>query len=126
MIVIILMKLVQAVLIFTFLLTGVSPNNDIFRWVRQCFIRLFGSAACRPYLHLTVGSENQFYLSQNCSNCIANDLGTKTKNHPKVVLCDPAGTRTQDPIIKSDVLYQLSYKISANHASIADILGVQM
>lgn len=22
---------------------------------------------------------------------------------------DPAGTRTQDPIIKSDVLYQLSY-----------------
>ena len=41
-------------------------------------------------------------------------------------LCDPAGTRTQDPIIKSDVLYQLSYKISANDAGIADILGVQM
>lgn len=26
-------------------------------------------------------------------------------------ICDPAGTRTQDPIIKSDVLYQLSYEI---------------
>jgi hypothetical protein len=25
--------------------------------------------------------------------------------------CDPVGTRTQDPIIKSDVLYQLSYEI---------------
>jgi hypothetical protein len=41
-------------------------------------------------------------------------------------LCDPAGTRTQDPIIKSDVLYQLSYKIRANNTSKADILGVQM
>ena len=26
--------------------------------------------------------------------------------------CDPAGTRTQDPNIKSVVLYQLSYKIN--------------
>ena len=25
---------------------------------------------------------------------------------------DPAGTRTQGPIIKSDVLYQLSYEIN--------------
>jgi vancomycin permeability regulator SanA len=25
--------------------------------------------------------------------------------------CDPAGIRTQDPIIKSDVLYQLSYRV---------------
>ena len=24
-------------------------------------------------------------------------------------LCDPAGARTQDPILKRDVLYQLSY-----------------
>jgi hypothetical protein len=28
--------------------------------------------------------------------------------------CDPAGTRTQGPIIKSDVLYQLSYEINLN------------
>jgi hypothetical protein len=28
-------------------------------------------------------------------------------------LCDPTGARTQDPIIKSDVLYQLSYRVIA-------------
>ena len=26
-----------------------------------------------------------------------------------VITCDPAGARTQDPILKRDVLYQLSY-----------------
>jgi hypothetical protein len=26
-------------------------------------------------------------------------------------ICDPAGTRTQDPYIKSVLLYQLSYQI---------------
>ncbi len=35
----------------------------------------------------------------------------KTKKLLKSSLCDPAGTRTQGPIIKSDVLYQLSYEI---------------
>ena len=29
-----------------------------------------------------------------------------------LLLSDPAGARTQDPIIKSDVLYLLSYGIS--------------
>ena len=29
----------------------------------------------------------------------------------RVVFCDPAGTRTQDPNIKSVMLYQLSYEI---------------
>jgi hypothetical protein len=28
-------------------------------------------------------------------------------------LCDPTGARTQDPIIKSDVLYRLSYRVFA-------------
>jgi hypothetical protein len=28
-----------------------------------------------------------------------------------VFTCDPTGARTQDPIIKSDVLYQLSYRV---------------
>ena len=28
-------------------------------------------------------------------------------------ICDPAGIRTQDPIIKSDMLYRLSYRIVA-------------
>jgi hypothetical protein len=30
-----------------------------------------------------------------------------------VYYCDLAGARTQDPIIKSDVLYQLSYQVVA-------------
>ena len=29
------------------------------------------------------------------------------------ICCDLAGIRTQDPIIKSDVLYQLSYQVGA-------------
>ena len=31
------------------------------------------------------------------------------KNTWKALKCDPAGVRTQDPILKRDVLYQLSY-----------------
>jgi hypothetical protein len=38
--------------------------------------------------------------------------------------CDPAGTRTQGPIIKSDVLYQLSYEIDLFSLTLLD-LGVQ-
>ena len=33
------------------------------------------------------------------------------KRPPFGGLCDPAGTRTQDPYIKSVLLYQLSYRI---------------
>ena len=29
----------------------------------------------------------------------------------RLYFCDPTGARTQDPIIKSDVLYQLSYRV---------------
>ena len=39
----------------------------------------------------------------------------RMKNKPFFILFlfirDPAGIRTQDPIIKSDVLYQLSYRV---------------
>ena len=41
-------------------------------------------------------------------------------------LCDPAGARTQDPNIKSVVLYQLSYGISDTKMGIASVLVVQM
>ncbi len=34
--------------------------------------------------------------------------------NPKNHICDPAGTRTQDPYIKSVMLYQLSYGISSH------------
>jgi hypothetical protein len=30
------------------------------------------------------------------------------------LFCDPAGTRTQDPNIKSVMLYQLSYRIATS------------
>jgi len=38
---------------------------------------------------------------------------TKKSHSPKAndFCCDLAGARTQDPIIKSDVLYQLSYQV---------------
>lgn len=37
----------------------------------------------------------------------------KTKKAKQIcsTFCDPTGARTQDPIIKSDVLYQLSYRV---------------
>ena len=38
--------------------------------------------------------------------------GPPIKEKPRdCVVCDPAGTRTQDPYIKSVLLYQLSYEI---------------
>ena len=45
----------------------------------------------------------------------------KTKKVKRLLnfFSDPAGIRTQDPIIKSDVLYQLSYGVFKNHFLIA-------
>ena len=42
-------------------------------------------------------------------------LAVNKKSYPKRItfICDLAGARTQDPIIKSDVLYQLSYQVIA-------------
>ena len=42
-----------------------------------------------------------------CSNCATK----KTKSDKNLVSGDPAGIRTQDPYIKSVLLYQLSYGI---------------
>lgn len=39
------------------------------------------------------------------------EISTLLKGVTGCYLCDPAGTRTQDPNIKSVVLYQLSYGI---------------
>ena len=46
---------------------------------------------------------------------VANGSKIKKVKHKRTLnfFCDPAGIRTQDPIIKSDVLYQLSYRVSA-------------
>ena len=48
--------------------------------------------ASLPFLHVAIKLKKPFTL--------ANDF------------CDPTGARTQDPIIKSDVLYRLSYRVS--------------
>jgi hypothetical protein len=37
---------------------------------------------------------------------------TKPSTYVEGLLCDPVGTRTQGPYIKSVLLYQLSYEIS--------------
>ena len=42
------------------------------------------------------------------------------------VFSDPAGARTQDPNIKSVVLYLLSYEISGTKSSDESVLVVQM
>ncbi len=42
------------------------------------------------------------------------------------VLRDPAGARTQDPNIKSVVLYQLSYGFSVGQRKMLSVLVVQM
>ena len=39
--------------------------------------------------------------------------------------CDPAGTRTLDPYIKSVLLYQLSYMILPVLTTVLFVLGVQ-
>ena len=38
-------------------------------------------------------------------------LKKKRSFEKRTTFCDPTGARTQDPIIKSDVLYQLSYRV---------------
>jgi hypothetical protein len=39
-------------------------------------------------------------------------LKKKRSFEKRTTFCDPTGARTQDPIIKSDVLYQLSYRVN--------------
>ena len=41
------------------------------------------------------------------------------------IFCDPAGTRTQGPNIKSVVLYQLSYEINTTHLTLSVTQGGQ-
>ncbi len=45
---------------------------------------------------------------------------------PRLLFRDPAGARTQDPNIKSVVLYQLSYRIIFQHKGTTPLsLGAQ-
>ena len=43
------------------------------------------------------------------------NMHKQKKRHSKVSLCTPAGARTLDPLIKSQMLYQLSYKRVLNN-----------
>ncbi len=59
--------------------------------------------------HYLSGEPDEPFLNKNtiCTN--------KKKRHSKVSLCTPAGARTLDPLIKSQMLYQLSYKRVPNN-----------
>ena len=46
----------------------------------------------------------------------------KTTGKKMQMVCDPAGTRTQDPYIKSVLLYQLSYRILAKYKQINSLV----
>ena len=43
----------------------------------------------------------------------------------RTTFSDPTGARTQDPIIKSDVLYQLSYRVCNNKSKKSDPTGAR-
>ena len=43
-----------------------------------------------------------------------NDITLKAATIAAFILCDPVGTRTLDPLIKSQLLYQLSYRVFIN------------
>jgi|GEM_PF-2679647 hypothetical protein len=49
----------------------------------------------------------------------------KQKSDEVSSLCDPAGIRTQDPYIKSVLLYQLSYGISKDSKFESDPAGIR-
>ena len=49
-----------------------------------------------------------------------------TYNGFKVFLSDHAGIRTQDPLIKSQMLYQLSYVIISNNCNALRLIATQM
>lgn len=67
------------------------------------FVTTVGFEPTRPYEHhpLKMASLPFLHVAENKKGQV-NNYST---------FCDPTGARTQDPIIKSDVLYQLSYRV---------------
>jgi hypothetical protein len=59
------------------------------------------------------------------------DKGVKAKEksvvskNPQRFFCDLAGIRTQDPILKRDVLYQLSYQVGLKMIKKSDLAGIR-
>ena len=53
--------------------------------------------------------EGSFKVNESLNN---NNKKSPVFRQGFFIVCDPAGARTQDPLIKSQVLYQLSYEIA--------------
>ena len=54
--------------------------------------------------------ENQIPQNFTLSPAFRNFLGIKKRRKILSPFCTPSGTRTLDPLIKSQLLYQLSYQ----------------
>ena len=67
------------------------------------FVTTVGFEPTRPYEHhpLKMASLPFLHVAKK----------QKKSNKTCSTFCDPTGARTQDPIIKSDVLYRLSYRV---------------
>ena len=77
-------------------------NDDSFRVV-SCLYKLFGSRLQIGHIQIRTGTTTPL---------VQPFLVTKWYSLPIIIihLCDPAGTRTRDPYIKSVLLCQLSYE----------------
>ena len=67
--------------------------------------------------------------STNFATCAFNKI--KMLSNCLTFFCDRAGARTQDPLLKREMLYQLSYQVyfckpSANILSIIGIIGIKL
>ena len=75
------------------------------------FVTTVGFEPTRPYEHHPLKMASLPFL-----HVAKKEKRSSNKNYS--TFCDPTGARTQDPIIKSDVLYQLSYRVIAIKESI--------
>ena len=81
------------------MLTKTSANP----YKQGVFVTTVGFEPTRPYEHHPLKMASLPFLH------VA--LNKKSHSPWRTTFCDPTGARTQDPIIKSDVLYQLSYRV---------------
>ncbi len=82
-----------------------SPRINILR-LFNFLVTMEGFEPSRPYEHhpLKMASLPFLHMAKNEKRSSKINYST---------FCDPTGARTQDPIIKSDVLYRLSYRVIA-------------
>ncbi len=63
---------------------------------------------------LRLDSNQHILMKPPPQDGVSTNFTTQAKNYKNPVIffaCDPAGIRTQDPYIKSVLLYQLSYRV---------------